>query len=198
MKKNLNRYGLIKSCSSNHKLFVLMKITAMILMFGFLDLSAAPSGYLNDDEQQKFTVTGQVKDSQTGEALPGVNVVEKGTTNGTVTDATGKYSIGVASDKATIAFSFIGYTSVDMPVAGKNVIDVLLESQLKNLDEIVVIGYGTQKKTSVTGSVSSVKGELVAKTPVPNISNSIAGNVAGVTMRPNGGQPGYDNPEIFI
>jgi TonB-linked SusC/RagA family outer membrane protein len=175
-----------------------MKITALILMFGFLDLPATASRYLNDDEQQKLTVTGKVTDSQTAEALPGVNIVVKGVTLGATTDIEGKYSIAVPDKDAVLVFSFIGYASIEMPVAGKTVIDVALESQLKNLDEIVVIGYGTQKKTSVTGSVSSVKGELVSKIPVPNISNSIAGNVAGVTQRPNGGQPGYDNPEIYI
>ena len=104
----------------------------------------------------------------------------------------------VPGKDAVLIFSFIGYTSIEMPVASKSVIDVSLVSQLQNLDEIVVIGYGTQKKTTVTGSVSMIKGDIVSKIPVANISNSIAGNVAGVTMRPNGGQPGYDNPEIYI
>ena len=198
MKKNLNRYGLIKPFSSLYKPFLVMKITLMVMMFGFLDLSAISAISPSGKEPQKLTISGKVTDSQTGEALPGVNIVVKGITLGAITDIDGKYSITVPDKDAVLVFSFIGYTSVEMPVSGNTVIDVALESQLKNLDEIVVTAYGTQKKTSITGSVSSVKGDLVAAVPVPNISNSIAGNVAGVTMRPNGGQPGYDNPEIFI
>jgi TonB-linked SusC/RagA family outer membrane protein len=198
MKKNLNRYGLKGPAGTIHKLFLFMKITGMILMFGFFDLPATPAYYLNDDEQQKLTVSGKVTDSKTGEALPGVNIVVKDVTLGTNTDMDGKYSIAVPDRDAVLVFSFIGYTNLEMPVAGKTVIDVALVSQLQNLDEIVVTAYGTQKKNTLTGSVSMVKGNVISKIPVPNISNSIAGNVAGVTMRPNGGQPGYDNPEIFI
>ena len=198
MKKNLNRYGLIKPFSSLHKPFLFMKIALMVMMFGLLDLSAISAFSPGGEEPQKLTISGKVTDSQTGEALPGVNIVVKGITLGANTDIDGKYSITVPERDAVLVFSFIGYTSIEMPVAGKTVIDIALVSQLKNLDEVVVIGYGTQKKTTVTGSVSSVKGDQVAKIPVANITNSIAGNVAGVRMRPNGGQPGKDNPEIFI
>lgn len=198
MKKNPNCNRLDKSFSRIRKLSLFMKIAALIMMFGFLDLSATPANYLNGDDQQKLTVSGKVTDSQTGEALAGVNIVIKGVTLGTNSDKDGNYSITVPGSDAILVFSFIGYTSIEMPVAGQTVIDIALVNQFQSLDEIVVIGYGTQKKTSITGSVSTVKGDLVAKIPVANISNSIAGNVAGVTQRPNGGQPGYDNPEIFI
>ena len=198
MKKNLFCYGFKKPSGFFHKQFNALKIALMVLIFGFLDLSAIHANAPNPEEPQKLTVSGTVTDSQTGEALPGVNIVVKGATLGANTDINGKYSITIPDRDAILVFSFIGYTSMEMPVAGKTAIDIALVAQLKNLDEIVVIGYGTQKKTSVTGSVSTVKGDLVAKIPVPNISNSIAGNVAGVTQRPNGGQPGYDNPEIFI
>ncbi len=140
-----------------------MKITAMILMFGFFDLSAAPAYYLNDEEPQRITITGEVTDSQTGEALPGVNIIVKGVTLGATADIDGRYSIAVPDRDAVLVFSFIGYASIEMPVEGKTVIDVALVSQLQNLDEIVVVGYGTQKKTTVTGSVSSVKGRACSQ-----------------------------------
>ena len=146
---------------------------------------------------QQQRITGTVT-NEAGDPLPGTTIQVEGTILGAITDGDGKYSIEVPDQKAVIIFSFVGYITQRFPVAGKSTIDVTLVSASQNLQEVVVIGYGTQKKTSITGSVSIVKGDEVAKIPVANISNSIAGKLAGVTMRPNGGQPGKDNPELFI
>ena len=109
--------------------------------------------------QQRITVTGTVTSSDDGSALPGVNVVIKGTTQGTTTDADGKYSIEVSNGDATLVFSFIGYTPQEQTVTARTVIDVALVADLHELSEVVVVGYGTQQKVTLTGAVTSIKGD---------------------------------------
>ena len=106
---------------------------------------------------QNITVKGKVTDAQTNEGIPGANVVVKGTTNGTITDPDGNYTLSVPSD-ATLEFSFIGYAPQEVLVKGKSVIDVKLAVSSQELDEVVAIGYGTVKKRDITGSVASVQG----------------------------------------
>jgi TonB-linked SusC/RagA family outer membrane protein len=146
---------------------------------------------------QQQRVTGTVT-NEAGDPLLGATVQVEGTTVGVLTDVDGKYSLEIPNQDAVILFSYIGYTTQRIPVAGKTTIDVVLSSALANLEEVVVVGYSTQRRTTVTGAISVVKGDEVARTPVANISNSIAGKMAGVSMRPNGGQPGMDNPDIHI
>lgn len=142
-------------------------------------------------------ITGTVTDED-GNSLPGVNIVVKGTTTGTITDADGNYSIEVESTDVTLMFSFIGYSSQEILVNNQTTINVTLEIEAVGLDEVIAIGYGTQKRTTVTGAVSIMKGETIEKTPVSNISNALGGKMAGVTVRGQGGEPGDDNSEIFI
>ncbi|HMG88473.1 MAG TPA: carboxypeptidase-like regulatory domain-containing protein, partial [Chryseolinea sp.] len=107
---------------------------------------------------QSKTVTGTVTSADDGSGLPGVNVLEKGTSNGTVTDANGAYSINV-SDNATLVYSFVGYTSQEVPVGGQTAISPVLALDVQSLTEVVVVGYGTQEKKELTSAVSSVKAE---------------------------------------
>ena len=144
------------------------------------------------------TVTGTVKAAENSDPLPGVSIILKGSQRGTTTDAGGKFQIEVPDGGTTLIFSFVGYLSQEIAVGNRTNIEVSLKADTKALDEVVVVGYGTQKKSTLTGAVASVKGSEIAETPVPNISNSMAGKVAGVSMRPNGGQPGADSPEIHI
>jgi len=144
------------------------------------------------------TVKGTVTSPETNEPLPGVSIILKGTQRGTTTDAAGKFQLDVPDENATLIFSFVGYLSQEVVVGNRTDISIALQLDTKALDEIVVVGYGTQKKSTLTGSIAAVKGSEIAENPVPNISNSIAGRVAGVSMRPNGGQPGNDSPEIHI
>ena len=146
----------------------------------------------------EVTVRGTVKTPETSEPLPGVSIILKGTQRGTTTDANGKFQLDVPDGNAVLIFSFVGYTSQEITVGNKTNMDVALVLDTKALDEVVVVGYGTQKKSTLTGSIASVKGSEIAENPVPNISNSIAGKIAGVSMRPNGGQPGSDSPDIHI
>ncbi len=145
-----------------------------------------------------ITVRGTVKTPETNEPLPGVSIILKGSQRGTTTDVSGNFQIDVPDGNAVLIFSFVGYLSQEVKVGNATDLKVDLILDTKALDEVVVVGYGTQKKSTLTGSIASVKGSEIAENPVPNISNSIAGRVAGVSMRPNGGQPGSDSPAIYI
>jgi TonB-linked SusC/RagA family outer membrane protein len=151
----------------------------------------------NNTELQQKRLTGRVTDAG-GIALPGVNVAEKGTANGAITDANGNFAISVASAASTLSISFIGYSTQELVVGDKSTIDVILKEALSALDEVVVVGYGTQKRTTLTGSVSVVKGDVISKATVANVTNSMAGQIAGVITRQQGGEPGSDNSEIHI
>ena len=111
------------------------------------------------EEVAAINVSGKVTAQEDGEGIPGVNVLVKGTTTGTVTDVDGNYQINVPSEEDILVFSSIGYMTQEVAVNGRNSIDVTLDEDVKSLEEIVVVGYGTQKKASVTGAVSSIKGE---------------------------------------
>jgi TonB-linked SusC/RagA family outer membrane protein len=144
-----------------------------------------------------FTVTGKVADD-TGAPLPGVNIIEKGTTNGTTSDVDGKYTVVVADANSTLIFSFIGYTSQEIGVGGRNVIDLALQPDISTLQEVVVVGYGEQKKITVTGSVVAVAGTDLIKSPAVDLSNSLAGRLPGVSAVQASGEPGQDNSTIRI
>ena len=135
------------------------------------------------------TIGGSVTDAQ-GAALSGVSVNVKGTTVGTITDENGAFSLNIPNNKGTLVFTYVGYETQEIAVTNQKSINIRLTTNVRSLNDVVVVGYGTQKRIAVTGAVSTVKGSQLAETPVPNISNSIAGKVAGVSMRPNGGQPG--------
>ncbi|GAB2787160.1 TonB-dependent receptor [Rhabdobacter roseus] len=145
---------------------------------------------------QSVSVKGTITDEQ-GQALPGVSVVVKSTTVGTVTDGDGKYSV-TASPGATLVFSFIGYLTQEVNVDNRSTVNVTLSTDIKSLGEVIVVGYGTQKKETITGSVVSVKGEDLVKSPALNLSNSLAGRLPGVTAVNRSGEPGYDGSTIRI
>lgn len=147
---------------------------------------------------QQADITGTVTDSQTKEGMPGVNIQVRGTTIGTITGPDGKYSISVPGSDAILVFSFIGYGNKEVPVNGKSVIDVPLESEVLGLEEVVVIGYGTQKKVNVIGSVSQITNENIENRPVVSLSNALTGQMTGVTVIQRSGKPGFDDGQIRI
>jgi TonB-linked SusC/RagA family outer membrane protein len=147
--------------------------------------------------QDQRKITGVVRDED-GKPLAGATVQIQGTTIGTLTDTDGKYSLDVQGANPTLSVSFIGYVTQLLPVSGRTAVDFTLVSTLKNLEEVVVVGYGTQKRTTMTGAVSVVKGDEVSKVPVANITNAMAGKLTGVLTRQNGGQPGSDNAAIYV
>jgi len=140
------------------------------------------SGLIDTSAMAQKTVTGTVKDDS-GDPMPGVNVIIAGTTNGTITDVNGHYSIQVPDDNAVLHFSFIGMEAQDIPVAGKSVIDVALKSSSVGLDEVVVTSLGiSRQKKSLGYSVGEVGGDEVQKVAQTNVLNSLSGKVAGVTI----------------
>jgi TonB-linked SusC/RagA family outer membrane protein len=144
---------------------------------------------------QNITVTGVVTDAGDKTSIPSVSIVVKGTTVGTQTDANGRYSISVPAT-GTLTFTYIGYTTQDVPVNNRASVNVVLSSSSRQLEQVVVVGYGTQRKIDVTGAVSSVKGEDISRQISPNPISSLQGRVAGVSIT-NSGQPGA-SPRITI
>ncbi|MDR2806034.1 MAG: carboxypeptidase-like regulatory domain-containing protein, partial [Dysgonamonadaceae bacterium] len=129
---------------------------------------------------QNISVSGTVKDAN-GEALIGVSVVEQGTSNGTATDFEGKYSLNVANN-AVLQFLYIGYATQTINVQGRKLIDVVLADDTKALDEVVVIGYGTQRREAVTGSVASMRGDVLREVQTGNVSKALEGRLPGVQL----------------
>ena len=143
------------------------------------------------------TVTGVVAGDD-GEVLPGVNVVEKGTMNGISTDKDGKYKITVAGPNSVLIYSYIGYISQEIPVGVKKMIDVKLIAESKALQEVVVVGYGTQRKESVVGAITQVDNKALMRSGTSNITNALAGKLSGVLTMQQSGEPGSDHSEIII
>lgn len=146
--------------------------------------------------EEVIEVTGVVKDDAEF-PIPGVTVIEKGTTNGTVTDLDGKYQLSV-QEGASLVFSFIGYTTQTIAVDGRSYIDVFLQNDYGDLDEIVVVGYGTQKKSNLTGSVTDLKADKLVQTPVTNVKGLLIGQVPGLISNQNPGLPGQDDASLSI
>ena len=142
-------------------------------------------------------VKGVVNDA-TGYPLVGVMVYEPGTSNGTMTDIDGNYELVVSSEKATISFSLMGYLELTENVAGRAVINATLKDDTQTLEEVVVVGYGVQKKGTLTGSVASVSSEALTKAPTDNVSNMLGGKLPGLVSRQTTGLPGENQAEIYI
>jgi TonB-linked SusC/RagA family outer membrane protein len=139
---------------------------------------------------EKNKVTGKVIDAATSEPLPGVNVVIEGTNMGTVTVNDGTYSLEVSDQNAVLVFSFIGYNTEKVAFAGKSVIDIAMSADVQRLEEVIVIGYGTVKKSDLTGSVASVTSEDLAAFPTLSIDRALQGRATGVQVTSLNGDPG--------
>lgn len=152
------------------------------------------SAVLSVTQQRK--VTGVVTDTN-GESVIGASVVEKGTTNGITTDMDGRYEINVSNKNAVLTISYLGYVPQDVKVEGRRNINVQLFEDSKALEEVVVIGYGAQKKSSVVSSINTITSAEL-KVPSRNLTNNLAGQVAGLIAVQRSGEPGYDNAEFWI
>ncbi|MBN2813341.1 MAG: TonB-dependent receptor [Bacteroidales bacterium] len=146
-------------------------------------------------QQQK--ISGVVTDAQTGETLAGVNITIDGTLNGTTTDVNGKYSLDVPDENAVLVFSYIGYNTEKVQLAGQSVLDVNLIPDITALEEVVVVGYGTQKKSDITGSITSISKDRLSKLPVSNVIQAIQGTAAGVNINQASSIPG-DAPSVLV
>ena len=164
--------GLIKSR------FV-VKLLTLLLLLGTIQTFAASVPALSDLQQKR--VTGRVTDAA-GEALPGVNILEKGTINGAISDVDGRFALTVASSNSILNFSFIGYMTREVPVGSQTTIDVVMSQAETKLDEIVVVGYSTQARKSLTGSVSQVSSAELSESAATNPITRLQGKIAGVTI----------------
>jgi hypothetical protein len=164
------------------------KIALMLLSIAFV-------GMLTVEAQVK-RVTGTITSAEDGNGIPGVSVVVKGTTLGTITNIDGEYQIDVPNDAETLIFSFVGMRTVERAIVG-SVINVQMETESIGVDEVMVVAYGTTRKSSFTGSASTIKGEKLAQIQSSNISKSLEGNIAGVQIATNSGQPG-DAASIIV
>jgi TonB-linked SusC/RagA family outer membrane protein len=165
---------------------ILIKIFYVILLLGLGSELFA----------QKITVQGRVTDAASGVSLPGVNILIKGTTTGTVTNLDGDYVLNVDNPNVVLSFSYVGYSTQEIPLAGRTTLDVALAEEVISLEELVVVGYGTQKKSDLTGAVSVVNTENLAKIYSNDISKVLQGQASGVTVH-SSGEPGA-NPQIKI
>ena len=139
--------------------------------------------------QQQKTISGKVTDSSGG-VLAGVSIVIKGTVTGTVSDANGNYSLPNVAPDATLVFSFVGMKIFETKVSGKNTLNVRMEEETFGIEEVVAVGYGSMRKADITGSVSSISGNSLAKNTVVNPLFALQGKAAGITITPQSGQPG--------
>lgn len=147
--------------------------------------------------QSERKVTGRVMDAQ-GELLIGVNVMEEGTTNGTVTDLNGTYIISTTTASPRLMFSYVGFKPKEIQVGNQGIIDVTLEEDVEALDEVVVVGFGTQKKASVVGSITNIEPGKLQMTPSRSLSNNLAGMVSGVIAVQRSGNPWFNNSDFWI
>lgn len=144
---------------------------------------------------QAQTVSGVVTDDATGEPIPGVNILIKGTTTGTVTDIDGHYQLNVP-EEGTLVFSSVGFATEEIPVQGRSVIDLALVQDIQSLSEVIVVGYGTQERARVTGAISSVSSEEISELPVASVDQALQGKASGISVV-NTGSPGV-NPLVQI
>lgn len=170
--------GLLKRLKIRY--FKLLARFAAITGFILLSISTAYA--------QERQITGVVTDAF-NEPLPGVNVVVKGTLRGTITDVSGNYTIDAGSDQ-TLLFSFVGFTDKEVPIGNQSVINVVLEESARAIDEVVVVGYGVQRKSVVTAAISSVKAEELERSSIGRVEHAIQGRTSGVTVLPHSGSPG--------
>jgi TonB-linked SusC/RagA family outer membrane protein len=145
----------------------------------------------------QVTVRGKVVDA-TGETLIGVNVIVKGTNQGTVSDTNGEFNLSVPSPNSTLMFSYVGFREQEIPLNGRTYLNVTMEQDTELLEEVVVVGYGTQKKVNLTGSVQNVSSEDLVKRNVSNTSIALQGLIPGVSVVTTSGRPGYDGAGIRI
>ena len=147
---------------------------------------------------QQVSVTGKVIDT-TNEPVIGATIQVKGVATGTVTDVDGNFKITVAdAAKARLVVSYIGYETQEVPLQGKKSVKIVLQETFNELEEVTVVAYGVQKKETLTGAISSVKTDALLQSPNSSVANSLAGKITGLSSVQSSGQPGAEDPKIFV
>lgn len=175
-------------------------LTGFCILFLFCSISPANAGSLptaSPDELQQQTITGTVTDAATGEALIGVTVLVKGTTTGALTDVNGRFTVNVSERQVTLVISFIGYTTQEVLANVGTPANVALAIEVAQIQEVVVVGYGTQKKESVVGAITQVNNASLMKAGTVSVTNAIAGKLSGVLTIQQTGEPGSNSAGIL-
>ena len=193
MKNKLENLGLSSMKVLTRKLLSVTWLLSFLFFFASFFISpvtiyATPAGF----PQQTKKITGTITD-QKGTTLPGVSVTVKGTSIGTSAGADGKFSLDVPANAETLVFSFIGMTIQEVAIGGKTQIDVTMAEETKALDEVVVVGYGVQKKVNLTGSITSIKTEGLTTIATQSLPQAIMGKSPGLFIKNVSGQPGRTN-----
>jgi TonB-linked SusC/RagA family outer membrane protein len=180
------------------KQLIMTKMCFLLLMCSLTSVSAVKAIASDFSTFQQNTIKGTVKDAATGEAMIGVSVVVKGTTIGQITDIRGKFSVTVTGGQATLIISSIGYTSQEVMATSGTDINVSMTLEVKQISEVVVVGYSTQKKESVVGAITQVNNVALIKSGAPNITSAITGKLSGVLTIQQTGEPGANQSEIIV
>jgi TonB-linked SusC/RagA family outer membrane protein len=180
------------------KRLLFLTLTTALVSVDAIEVSAREKRKLTEASPQAvITVKGSVRDDK-GIPLVGVSVSIVGKRGGVSTDNNGNYSISV-SETGEVSFSYVGFKTITVPVQGKTTIDITLSAEASSLDDVVVVGFGTQKKVTVTGAISTITTKELRQSPTTNLSNALAGRMAGLMANQfSGGEPGVDQSEIFI
>ena len=165
--------------------------------YSVLDKKIILSTEMTSKQQQAVKISGKVVDVN-GEPVIGASIVEKGTTNGTVTNLQGDFSLSVSSDKAVIEISYIGYQPQELKVIAGKPLNVTMKEDAQALEEVVVVGYGSQKKVNVIGSIAAVDSKKLESRTAPSVSNMLTGQLSGVTITQSSGNPGQDQGTIRV
>jgi TonB-linked SusC/RagA family outer membrane protein len=208
--KKINDRRLLFLSSHRLKPTIMTKLCVLFLIFSMTTASAATvyssvgktfnteltlTGLKTD---QQYTVTGTVKDAATGEAMAGVTILVKGTTTGQLTDANGKFTVRIPDMEAVLVISFIGYSTQEIRVMQGSVVNVALVTEEQKIEEVVVVGYGTQKKESVVGAITQVNSAKLMQAGATTVTNAIAGKLSGVLTIQTRGEPGNNTADIYI
>jgi len=199
MKQKNYLFGPVCTGTGSKNLLRIIKLTILLMVL----VLALPANILSADipdagDQQQLRVSGTITDAASGDVMPGVNIQAKGTVIGAISDSDGKYTIDLTDRNSTLVFSFIGYVSQEIPVGGKTTVDVALVQETTSLQEVVVVGYGTQKAATITGSISAVKAESLKASSTINFTNTFAGRLPGLVVVTRSGEPGNDNSTLRI
>lgn len=184
------RYGRIVS------LWVVLSVTQSVSALPLKNFTSLKTLGRFEKENLRL-VKGHVQDTN-GEALPGVSIILKGTQSGTTTNADGDFELNVTANDAVLIFSFIGYKSQEVAVGAQAALNVSLEISESALQEVVVVGFGTQKKATVTGAIASVQTREIKQSPAANLAVTLAGRLPGLTTVQTSGEPGRDITQLFI
>ena len=168
---------------TKHMLRIVLGLTTVVLLFCQATQAQQVAGKIVSDD---------------GSELPGVSVMIEGTATGTTTDATGQYSLNVNNPDAILVFSFIGYKTERVPLEGKTTLNVTLQPDVQTLSEVVVVGYGTQKKVNMTAAVSTVAGEEITTRQAPSTVALLQGRTPGLQITQNSAAPGDESNQIRI